>query len=271
MQRVAANGAEFEYETVGEGEPLFLIHGSITAETWHCLLARPELTSRYRVTHFYRRGFMGSTKHDGPFSLKQQAEDAAAVMKQVVGGRAHVAGHSYGAATLLQLAVDEPELVGTVALLEPPLPVPGVEAFMARLTESIPKYEGGDPRAAVLAFMDVALGPGPYQETAAPNMPEGWLDRAVADASTMFEVEFQALPEWEFGPAEAAKITQPVLSVLGAISDPFFVEGDELIHHWLPQAETFVVPDASHGLQFMNPGAVAQGLMAFMAKHPIAG
>ena len=60
-----------------------------------------------------------------------------------------------------------------------------------------------------------------------------------------------------------------MLSVVGAISDQFFHEGDALIREWFPQAETFVVPDASHGLQFMNTRGMADGLAVFLEKHPM--
>jgi pimeloyl-ACP methyl ester carboxylesterase len=46
-----------------------------------------------------------------------------------------------------------------------------------------------------------------------------------------------------------------------------FAEGHEVIKQWLPQAEEWVVPQATHGLQCMNPSAVADGLADFLARH----
>ena len=269
MERLLANGAELEYETTGTGEPLVLIHGAISAEAFDCLLAESTLTSRYQLINYHRRGFLGSTHHDGPFSIAQQAQDALAMIRHVAGGRAHVAGHSYGGATLLQLALDAPEAVHTLSLLEPPLPVPSAEAFIGRLAALYPVYESGDRLRAVDDFLDIALGPGEYNDVAGANFPEGWHDRAVDDIDTLYQVEFPALAEWQFTEDLARRITQPVLSVVGAISDQFFQEGDALIREWFPQAETFVVPDASHGLQFMNTRGMADGLAAFLEKHPM--
>src|SRR5436190_544556 len=106
MKRFSANDAEFEYETAGRGEPLVLVHGSIIGDAFAPLLAEASLTSRFAVTHFHRRGFLGSSPHTGPFTVYQQALDAHAVIEHVAGGRAHVAGHSYGAVTALELAVN---------------------------------------------------------------------------------------------------------------------------------------------------------------------
>ena len=117
------------FETKGTGEPLVLIHGGITGEAFDCLLDQPPRTDRCQVTHYHRRRFLGSTRHTGPFSIAQQAQDALAVVQRVAGGRAHVAGHSYGGATALQLALRAPDAVHSLALLEPPLAVASAEAF----------------------------------------------------------------------------------------------------------------------------------------------
>src|SRR5437660_559040 len=45
----------------------------------------------------------------------------------------------------------------------------------------------------------------------------GAFDQAVADAATVFEMDIGHL-DWSFGAAEARRITQPVLSVLGGES-----------------------------------------------------
>lgn len=269
MERLSTSRGEFEYETRGSGEPLVLIHGAISAEAFDCLLSESGLTNHYRLINYHRRGFLGSTPHAGPFSIAQQAQDALAVIAEVAGGRAHVAGHSYGGATLLQLALDAPDAVHTLSLLEPPLPVPSAEAFIGRLAALFPVYEAGDRVRAVDEFLDIVLGPGEYRAAVESHLPTGWHDRAVADIDTLYQVEFPALADWQFTADIARRITQPVLSVVGANSDQFFVECDALIRQWMPQAESFVLPNASHGLQFMNPRGMAGALVAFLAKHPM--
>ncbi|MGI8782941.1 MAG: alpha/beta fold hydrolase [Acidobacteriota bacterium] len=118
MERFSANGAELEYETVGTGEPLILIHGVLIGDSFAPLLSEPALTSRYQVTNYHRRGYLASSPHSGPFSIAQQAADALAVIRRVAGGRAHVAGHSYGGLIALQLSLDTPGAVHSLSLLE---------------------------------------------------------------------------------------------------------------------------------------------------------
>jgi hypothetical protein len=73
-----------------------------------------------------------------------------------------------------------------------------------------------------------------------------------------------------FGP----KPQMPVLAAMGLDSEaamPGFRETQRFLMSWLPQAERLGVMNATHGMQSMNPIAVAQGAHAFLQKHPITG
>jgi pimeloyl-ACP methyl ester carboxylesterase len=270
MDRLVANGAALEVETAGEGEPLLLIHGSVIGDAFKPLLSEPALTRRYRVTHYHRRGFVGSSRAPIPFSIAQQAEDALAVLEKACGGPAHVAGHSYGGVIALQLALDDPRAVHSLALLEPPLfSVPAGEAFGQEAGRAAVAYEAGDKVAAIDAFLRLALDDENYRARCDAHLPDGWFEQAVADADALFQVEFPAIQEWELTQEMASRIAQPVLAVRGAESGAFFVQGHERLRAWIPQAEPFVLPDATHGLQEMNPRGMAEGLAAFLARHPL--
>jgi 3-oxoadipate enol-lactonase len=104
-------------------------------------------------------------------------------------------------------------------------------------------------------------------------LPPGAYDLAAADADTFFLIEGPALGEWQFGPAEAARITQPVLLVRGTDSDavtPTFGQMNAALAAWLPRAETVELPGATHALQIMNPAGMTGMLTAFFARHPMA-
>ena len=44
----------------------------------------------------------------------------------------------------------------------------------------------------------------------------------------------------------------------------------DLLLAWLPNAESFVLPEAGHLLHLEQPRAMAEGLAAFFARHPLA-
>ena len=272
--RVQVNGGELEYALRGTGEPVLLIHGAILAEAYAPLLAQPALTDRYRLIQYHRRGFAGSSRHSGVCGIPQQAADARALLDHLGVERAHVVGHSYGGTIALQLALDAPERVASLALLEPAgIAAASGERFGTEVIQpSGERFAAGDTAGAVELFLRGVCGP-QMREVADKALPPGAYDLAAADADTFFVTELPALGEWRFGPAEAARITHPVLLVLGADSDavtPMFGEMNAALAEWLPHAEPVQLPRATHALQMMNPAGTAELLTAFFARHPKA-
>jgi pimeloyl-ACP methyl ester carboxylesterase len=271
MNRARIDGRELEYEVRGAGEPVVLVHGSHIADAFAPLLAEPVLAERYQLILYHRRGFAGSTHPDGPLSIAQQAADCRALMRHLGVPCAHIVGHSYGGAIALQLALDAPEVVHSLALLEPALlMVPSTPQFMDAMGPVLQMYEAGNKAGAVDGFLQAVVGP-EYRRVLDRVLPSAFA-QAVADADTFFRMELPALQQWRFTPAEAGRITQPVLAVLGAESHTLWsgwVEGHHLVQAWWPQAEAFVLKGATHGLQIIDPTGMAEGLAGFFARHPL--
>ena len=270
MQTAHLHGIELEYDAVGSGEPLLLIHGGFIADSFHSLLAEPRITSRHLAIAYHRRGYAGSSRTTGPVTIAEHAADARALLRHLDIPRAHVTGHSSGGTIALQLALDAPDLVGSLELLEPGLIflVPSGPAFLERLLSLRETYRYGDREGALDGFLSGIAGP-EYRELIRKFLPPGAFDLAVADARTSFEVELEALQRWRFTAEDAGRIRQPLLSVIGEESEPIFEEVRSLLQQWMPHAEELVVPQANHALQFMNPKAVADGLARFLEQHPL--
>jgi pimeloyl-ACP methyl ester carboxylesterase len=269
MERMLVDGVELEYQSMGAGTgpPVLLIHGSHVAEAMQPLAEEPALADRYQLIRYHRRGFAGSTHAEGPVSLGRQAADAAGVIEQLGVAPAHIAGHSYGGATALQLGVDRPDVVRSLALLEPALlAVPSTQAMLPELVALGERYATGDAAGAVGQFLELISGRSNWREVLDARLP-GAYDQAVKDARTFFEIEMPAIQEWAFGAGDAARIDKPVLSVLGAESLPFFGEGRGLLQSWFPRAELYDLPGAGHFLQMENSAALAGALGDFFARH----
>jgi pimeloyl-ACP methyl ester carboxylesterase len=270
MERIPVEGGFVEGASYGTGDPVLLIHGSLIADAFAPLIKEPALAGKYRLLDYHRRGFVGSSRPPAGFTIAQQAADALAVMKHFGVGRAHVAGHSYGGTTALQLALDAPEVVHTLGLLEPGVLVGDTAVeFWAGVAQLQALYEGGDKVTAADAFMQAVVGPD-YRETMARTLPAGWFEQVLADIDTFFGVEVPAIKSWEFGAAQAKRVAQPALAVLGADSAPLFVESHAALKTWLPNVEPFVLPGATHGLQMQNPRGMAEGLAAFFGRHSLS-
>jgi 3-oxoadipate enol-lactonase len=186
--------------------------------------------------------------------------------------RAHIVGQSSSGNIALQLALDAPEAVHSLAILEPALySVPSAQTSRAFVGAAIQLYRGGDKAGAIDTFLQGVCGPD-YRPVLDRALP-GAFDQHVADAETFFSQELPALQQWSFTREDARRITQPVLAVIGAKSQelaPIWGERQELLLTWLPNVEPFVLPEAGHLLQIQNPRGMAEGLAAFFARHPLS-
>jgi pimeloyl-ACP methyl ester carboxylesterase len=270
MDRAVLDDVELEYQVHGSGEPVVLIHPGIYADWFKPLLGEPILNNRYRLVLYHRAGCAGSSRIDGPVSLARHAAHCRSLMCRLGIERAHVVGHSSSGNVALQLALDAPDAVHSLAVLEPALySVPSVQTSRAFVGTAVQLYRAGDKAGAIDTFSRGVCGPG-YSAVLDRTLP-GAFDQHVSDADTFFEQEFPALQQWSFRQEDARRIIQPAVAVVGARSlelDPIWGERHQLLLDWLPNVESFVLPDAGHLLQIENPRGMAEGLAGFFARHP---
>src|SRR5260221_742193 len=153
MRSVKVNGAELEYEVVGSGEPVLVI-SPVLDDGFLPLVQEPALADHYQLIRYHKRGWAGSTHTPPPVSIADHAADAAALLDRLGLGRAHVAGHSSGAAVAAQLALDNPESVHTLILLELSLlSVPSGEAFLEQARPAFQACASGDHTGAFARFL----------------------------------------------------------------------------------------------------------------------
>jgi pimeloyl-ACP methyl ester carboxylesterase len=271
MNREKVNGVELEYEVRGAGEPLLLID-MLIADCFMPLLPEPALADRYQLIRYHKRGWVGSTHTPRPVSIAEHAADAAALLEHLDVRRAHVVGHSTGASIGAQLALDHPEKVHTLTLLEPTLlSLPLGGAFLQAAGPVFEAYGGGDHAGAFAMFVSAASGLD-WERCRAlleERIP-GVVAQSVKDADTFFGVELPAVAEWTFGPEQAAALRGPVLSVIGAETQPLWVEIAEFLRSSLPHVEECTIDGVGHLLQIQRPAPVARGIAGFLGRHSMA-
>src|SRR5215216_2085125 len=191
LNRASVDGADLEYEVSGTGEPVAFIHGAFIADTFRPLLTEPSLAGRYRFIHYHRRGYAGSSPASGTVGIDEQAADCRALLRHLDVERAHVIGHSYGGSVALQLALDAPDLVHSLALLEPAMMVEAsAQGYRESLTRGTERYRDAGAAVVVDEFLE-ARWPG-YRAVLDRALPAAFT-LAVADAGTTFESEIPGL------------------------------------------------------------------------------
>jgi 3-oxoadipate enol-lactonase len=267
MDTFKVNGASLEYQASGSGEAVLLVHGAIVADSFAPMLESSDLREKYQVITYHRRGFCGSAPASEGRTLSDDGADVVALLDHLGVAKAHVVGHSYGGALALQLALDAPDRVHSLCLLEPPvLSVPTAEGFFAGVGPVVEKFQTGDQPGALLLFLELVGGPDPMSRLGA--LSEASQAQALSDLPTLFKGDLATLGSWQFDESSARKIHQPALAVLGSDSAPFFVESIRALEDWLPATESFTLGGASHFLQMSKPSEMGAGLGSFLSRHP---
>jgi pimeloyl-ACP methyl ester carboxylesterase len=186
--------------------------------------------------------------------------------------RAHIVGHSSSVAIALQLAIDAPHAVQTVVSMDAARPVPPTEAQAAFVREfvepAVRRYRSGDRKGAVDSFLRGVFGSN-YRDPLERGL-RGAFDQAVSDADAFFGQELPALERWSFTQADARRVAQPVLAVVGENSARTFPERRELLLSWLPNVEPFELPGATHLLHLQNPRGMVEALASFYERHALS-
>jgi haloacetate dehalogenase len=130
LETVPVPGGQLRLRRGGSGPPLLLLHGNPqTHAMWHGVA--PTLARRFTVICPDLRGYGGSFKPDAtadhaPYAKRAMAADMAALMSALGHERFLVGSHDRGARVAHRLALDHPDRVEKLAVLDI---VPTIEHF----------------------------------------------------------------------------------------------------------------------------------------------
>jgi pimeloyl-ACP methyl ester carboxylesterase len=255
----------------GDGEAVLLVHAGVFGAWFVPLAGAPELAG-FRVIRMVRAGYTDRAPA-GHVSVAAHAAHCAALLDHLGATAAHVVGHSSGSVIVLQLAADRPDLVRTMVLSEPPLidalaDPADLDALHARMGPAIGRAIGaaaaGDTASAYDAFMDVVCGPG-HRDVLVAALGADAMARAEYDSRYFLADEAGAAGGWEF--ADATRVTQPALLVLGGASPP---PEHHLVAHLagrLPAAEVATIDGENHLLPLRSPDALGALVAEFARRH----
>jgi pimeloyl-ACP methyl ester carboxylesterase len=235
--QAANGGVRIAYEVRGSGEPLLLMQG-LGYGRWGWEPVVGGFADEFRVLFYDNRGIGESDVPPGPYTARQLAEDAVAVLDAEGVERADVVGASLGGMAAQELAIGFPDRVSRLVLVcttpggltSHPMPRQTVELMLSAPT--LP------PETALRRFVENALAPGASAELverilalrlANPFDPEGWQAQAAAGAA------FDALDR-------LSRIEAPTLVVTGTedvVVDP---RNSELLAATIPTARLERVP-----------------------------
>lgn len=118
-QFTTPDGIAITYSITGDGPPVLLLHGfPQTRAMWHAIA--PQLAQHFTVVAADLRGYGASTKPAKmqDMSFRHMAADQRALMQHLGFSRFHLVGHDRGARTAHRMALDTPESLLSLTLMD---------------------------------------------------------------------------------------------------------------------------------------------------------
>lgn len=260
MARIEVNGIGIEYDIHGTGPALLLIHGlGSCKEDWEA--QREPFAQGYRVISFDMRGHGASDKPAGHYSIAQFAADAAGLLRALGIDTAHVVGISLGGAVAFQLALDHPELVKTLTIVNSG-PDATVRTFKEKLAVWMRRYVVRRKGMAKLASL---IGPHLFPRPEHRAVRERFIERTARNDPLAYLQAFDALIGWNVAERVGA-IACPVLAI-AADQDYTPLSMKEAYVARIPGARLAVVADARHALPMEKPEQFNTVLKNFLDMH----
>ncbi|WP_443751278.1 pyrimidine utilization protein D [Asticcacaulis solisilvae] len=223
------------------------------------------LMNRYRVILYDHRGTGGSDHADlpEPYSVSHMAGDIAAILDGLDYEAAHIVGHAAGALAGLQLALDAPERVLSVAAING---WAATEPYTARCLDIyMAIYRAGGPEAWLRA-QPMALFPA---EWIADHLDD--LDALAAHQAAGFPsaqvlaARIQALSDFDIR-ERLGDIACPVL-VMGSLDDMLVpVRASANLAEGLSNPQFVAVPWGGHAVNVTVPEEFDRYLLTFLRE-----
>ena len=243
---------ELDFWAVGEGTPVVLVHGFFFYNLLKPLAEELARLGDYQAIWFARRGYNGS--QTDPVGLPEQARDIIKILDELKIPKAHVVGHSAGAAFTLALATQAADRLLSIALLDFALANQVESGYMLKENAgpTIAKAKTGDVEGAATDWLKLL---GTSREVMEEALPGSW-SAMVEDAPTVFSVDLPAIDRWTPTPAKVKAIEVPV-AYLGISEIPPFRETGELLQTWLPRLTVLKLSTQDHFFPVTRTGETA--------------
>ncbi|MGD0573983.1 MAG: alpha/beta hydrolase [Anaerolineales bacterium] len=261
MPRILANAIQLYYEENGAGQPLMFIHGlGSSTRDWEFQV--PEFSGAHRVVAFDLRGHGRSDKPAGPYSMRMFSADTSSLMKALGLKSASVVGISLGGGIALQLALDAPEMVKTVVVVNSGPAMVGPSADAKKEIET----RIGIVRQKGMRAMGEALGRQLFPKAEQESLRRTFIERWAENDPQAYIETLLAMADWNVT-NQLGSIRCPAL-IISADQDYSPVAAKEAYVKLMPDAELVVITDAHHATPLDQPKKFNAALAAFLAKHP---
>lgn len=258
--RLTSDDAEIQYEVMGDGPPVVLLH-AFPASHQLCVPVADMLAARYRVVLPDLRGHGDSTPGQGPATMEKHAADLERLCDAAGVGRAVFAGVSIGGYALFEFWRRHRERVAGLVFCNTKASVDSEPARADRLKSADEVQQHGP-----VGFLD-AMAAKLVGATTRANRP----DLQAAARKMMSKMTVAGIVAVQQGMAARpdsvptlATIDVPTLVVAGEEDITTPLAELQAIHRGITGSRIVVIPKAGHYAVFERPEEVGRVIRQFL-------
>lgn len=274
LNSVEVNGYSLNYLEEGNGSPVVFIHGGVG--DYRAWVPRMDTYSNdYKVITYSRRyAYPNKQEYDtlADFSQVIHAKDLNTLINKLNLTDVNLVGHSYGALTALAAAIENPERISSLVLGEPPaaslltdnqIGRDGWQAMMEDyIRPSAQAFRENENEKGIERFLQGVMGDEFRLNQVPLEVKQAWMDNLLEVWGQNINESSEPLDE------EKIKALQvPVLLLYGENSPMYFREIIKELEILLPNSETVLIENSSHGLYFENPESCDKVILEFLERN----
>lgn len=251
--------------------PTFVcLHSSAASgKQWRRLIAdatEAGLDWRWHAPDLYGHGSRPAWPEDRPNRLDVEADGVLAGLPLAADAPFHLVAHSYGAATALQIALQQPQRVRSLTLYEPvafgvlDVDLPQAQEAAQVAQAVVVALERGDLQQAARGFVGYWQGRDIW-----PELDEAQRQR-LAEPMPVVRRHFEALSAARWTDAQLATLQMPVQLVCGGATRASARRVSQVLSVKLPQVQLAVLEGAAHLAPIGDPARVNPLLLDGMRR-----
>lgn len=260
MPQVRVRDLDFYYQTTGRGEPILFIHG-LGSSTLDWSPQVEFFAPHYQVVTFDLRGHGRSAKPTGPYTMSLFAADTAELIRTLGIGPTHVVGLSLGGMVAFQLAVDTPELVRSLVIVNS---VPEID-IRSRAVRRALVQRSLIVRLLGMRALGWVLGRRLFPKDSQHQLRRAFVERWARNQRGAYLAALKALAGWSVT-GRLSAIDCPTL-VIGADQDYTPVAVKQSYVTALGSAELVVIEDSRHMTPLDQPDAFNRAVLRFLKEQ----
>ncbi|MEE8422689.1 MAG: alpha/beta hydrolase [Dehalococcoidia bacterium] len=274
MPKLDFDGNTVNVRDAGDGPPVILLHSSSShSGQWKQL--SDQISDKFRVLapDFYGYGQSDPLPADDRPYFRHDG-DIVSMLMDTLDAPAHVVGHSLGGTVAVRSALERPERVASLTLIEPVLfnlleesedPARGEYLELAHAMMVLVRF--GDRERAARLFLDYWVGPG-----ALDGMDAGTRDYTIRTIDRVADDWFgiSAYAPGALTATDLQAVSSPTLLLCGEKTRPATRRIVEILRGALPEAEYQEIPGAGHMSPITHPARVNEIVIGFIERQVTA-